>query len=785
MKFSELWLRSYVNPPLDSAALSHLLTMAGLEVEAMEPVAADFSGIVVGHVLSVAPHPDADRLRVCEVDAGTGTPLQIVCGAANVSAGVRVPCALVGARLPGFEIKKAKLRGVESLGMLCSARELGMAEVADGLLLLPPDAPVGQDVREYLRLNDNVLTLKLTPNRSDCLSLMGIAREVAALTGSEMMVPEVAVPPVSAQAVPEIRVMAAEACPRYCGQVLSDLNPAAVTPEWMVERLARSGVRSLGAVVDITNYVMLETGQPLHAFDLAKLSGAIEVRMANAGESLVLLNEQSVKLDSDMLVIGDQAGVQALAGIMGGAASAVDADTSSIFLESAFFHPDYIAGRARRLGLSTDASHRFERGVDFAATQHALSRAAQLIVEICGGNASAVTEVVHELPERRAICLRPARASKILGIEFSHAEVAKWLQRLGFVFAEDGDGFQVTPPSYRFDLTIEPDLVEELARLYGYDNIPAIAPVADLVMLPSPEQQRPVDRLRDILVARDYQEVITYSFVDAAWEAAFAPELQPVALRNPIASQMSVMRSTLLGGLIDVLKTNLNRRQTRVRIVEIGCCFLATDDGYDQPLRIGGLAFGDAMPEQWGVSARAVDYYDVKADVEALCWPQIPQFVAAAHPAMHPGQCAAVQIDGMNIGWLGALHPALVQQWDLASAPVLFELSVAPLLRRNLPVHGEISRFQPVRRDLAVIVQQEMAAQTLLDAMQSARIAGVAEIALFDVYRGKGIDSDKKSLAFRVLMQDNQKTFTDSEVDAAMSQLTELLQQKFNAQLRS
>jgi phenylalanyl-tRNA synthetase beta subunit (EC 6.1.1.20) len=696
MKFSELWLRSYVNPPLDSAALSHLLTMAGLEVEAMEPVAADFSGIVVGHVLSVTQHPDADRLRVCEVDAGTGAPLQIVCGAANVSAGVRVPCAVVGAKLPEFEIKKAKLRGVESFGMLCSARELGMAEEADGLLLLPSDAPVGQDIREYLRLNDHLITLKLTPNRSDCLSLMGIAREVAALTGSEMRVPEITKIAVSPQAVPEIRVTAIEACPRYCGQVLSNLNPQAATPEWMAERLARSGVRSLGAIVDITNYVMLETGQPLHAFDLAKLSGAIDVRMADAGESLVLLNEQSVKLDSDMLVIGDQSGAQALAGIMGGVASAVGADTTSIFLESAFFHPDYIAGRARRLGLSTDASHRFERGVDFAATQYALSRAVQLITEICGGTASAVTEVAHKLPERPAIRLRPSRASKILGIEFSRAEVAKWLHRLAFAFVEDGDDFRVTPPSYRFDLTIEADLVEELARLYGYDNIPAIAPVADLVMLPSLERQRPVDRLRDILVARDYQEVITYSFVDAAWEAAFAPGLQPVALKNPIASQMSVMRSTLLGGLIDVLKTNLNRRQTRVRIAEIGNCFLQADHGYDQPLRIAGLAFGDALPEQWGASARAVDYYDAKADVEALCWPQVPQFIAAAHPAMHPGQCAAVQLDGIDIGWLGALHPALMQQWGLASAPVLFELSIEPLLRRNLPAHGKspvFSRF--------------------------------------------------------------------------------------------
>lgn len=786
MKFSELWLRSFVNPPMDSAALSHLLTMAGLEVEAMDPVAADFSGIVVGHVVSVSPHPDADRLRVCEVDAGAGANLQIVCGAANVSVGARVPCAMVGAKLPGFEIKKAKLRGVESLGMLCSARELGMAEEADGLLILPDNAPVGQDIRDYLRLNDYILTLKLTPNRSDCLSLMGIAREVSALTGSELVLPSSHAVAVTVQAIPEIKVIAGDACPRYCGQVVRGLNPGAITPEWMVERLARSGVRSLGAVVDITNYVMLETGQPLHAFDLAKLSGAIEVRMAAAGESLVLLNEQTVKLDNDMLVIADQAGAIALAGIMGGAASAVNADTTDIFLESAFFHPDFIAGRARRLGLSTDASHRFERGVDFATTQIALSRAAQLITEICGGSASNVTEQVSVLPTRPAIRLRPARASKVLGIDFSHAEVAKWLQRLQFEFVEDGESYRVTPPSYRFDLTIESDLIEELARLYGYDNIPAISPVADLTMLPQLEQLRPIDRLRDVLVARDYQEVITYSFVDAAWESVLAANVRPVVLKNPIASQMGVMRSTLWGGLLDVLKTNINRKQTRVRVMEVGSCYLASiDNGYEQPVRIAGLAFGEVAPEQWGTPARVVDYYDVKSDLEALCWPRLLGFKAAEHAALHPGQCAAVTLDGVDIGWLGALHPALVQQWDLSSAPVLFELAVAPLMCRDLPVHTEISRFQSVRRDLAVIVDQEVTVQALLDAMQSAKIAGITEIALFDVYRGKGIDSDKKSLAFRVMMQDNQKTFTDSEVDAVMTQLTELLQQQFNAHLRS
>ncbi len=785
MKFSELWLRSYVNPPIDSAALAHLLTMAGLEVEALEPVAAAFSGVVVGRVVAVAPHPDADRLRVCQVDAGTGATLQIVCGAPNVRVDALVPCALPGAKLPGFDIKMTRLRGVESQGMLCSAAELGLADGVEGLLLLSGDARAGQDVRDYLRLDEQIFTLKLTPNRSDCLGVLGIAREVAALTGCELTLPQWREAVQTALPAPGIKIEDAAACPRYCGQMIGGLRTDAATPPWMAERLTRSGIRSFGPIVDVTNYVMLETGQPLHAFDAARLRGALAVRMAQAGESLALLNGQQLALEPDMLVIADDAGVLALAGIMGGAASAVGADTSAIWLESAFFHPDYIAGRARRAGLSTDASYRFERGVDFAATRAALARAAQLLTEICGGEASAVTEVVGVLPTRLPIVLRPARANKVLGIKLDREDVARSLLRLQLEFVDEGEAFRVIPPSYRFDLSKEIDLIEELARLYGYDNIPPVAPVAELLMLPEGEQQRPVDRLRDILVARDYQEVITYSFVDAEWEAELAPGRAPVALKNPIASQMGVMRSTLLGGLVDVLKSNLNRRQTRVRIMEVGRCYLAADDGYDQPLRIAGLAFGDAVPEQWGVPARAVDFYDVKADLEALCWPRALRFVAAQHPALHPGQSAAVRLGDDNLGWLGALHPALVQRWDLSATPIVFELAVMPLLARQLPQYAAVSRYQMVRRDLAVTVRQEISAQSLLDAMYSARMPNVVEIALFDAYRGKHIDYDKKSLAFSVLMQDNQKTLTESDVETIMTQLTDLLRRQFDAKLRS
>ncbi len=785
MKFSELWLRTLVNPALDSAALSHLLTMAGLEVEALDPVAADFSGVVVGQVLSVAPHPDADRLRVCQVEAGTGNPLQIVCGAPNVAEGVRVPCALIGASLPGFEIRKAKLRGIESQGMLCSERELGLTEEADGLLLLPDDAPVGKNIRDYLHLDDKLYTLKLTPNRSDCLSVVGVAREVAALTGSPLSLPRIVPAAVTGNLARRVQVTAKQGCPRYCGRVISQLNRAARTPPWMIERLSRSGLRSISPVVDITNYVLLELGQPLHAFDLGKLAGDIQVRMAAPGEALTLLNDQRATLEADMLVIADDNGVQALAGIMGGAATAVDENTSEIFLEAVYFNPDAIAGRARRLGLSTDSSHRFERGVDYAATRNALERATALILEICGGAAGAITEVSGDLPQRVPVMLRSARASKVLGVTLSDARVEELLGRLSLNFQREGAVYRVMPPSYRFDLNIEEDLIEELARLYGYDNIVAQAPVARLSMLPQPEQQRGVDALRTLLAARDYQEVITYSFVDAAWEADFAPGAQPVTLKNPIASQMGVMRSTLLGGLMDVLRNNLNRRQDRVRIFESGRCYLPAVEGFDQPQRLAGLVYGDAMSEQWGSAARNVDFFDVKADIEALYSPQRARFEKAVHPALHPGQCAEIWLDDVHAGWLGSLHPRLTQQYDLATAPVLFELSLQALLGRMLPKHGEISRFQSARRDLAVIVDESISVQALIDAMYAARVEGIAEIALFDVYRGKGIDSDKKSLAFRVLLQDTQKTFTDIEVDAVMANFTDLLKQKFNAQLRS
>ena len=547
MKFSENWLRTYVNPALDSEALGHALTMAGLEVEAMEPAVPPFDKVVVAQVISLAKHPDADRLNVCQVDVGQGAPLQIVCGAANVHAGAKVPCALVGAVLPKITIKQAKVRGVESAGMLCSEQELGLAEEAPGLLLLPADAPVGSDIREYLDLNDQLYTIKLTPNRSDCLSVTGVAREVAAVTGDALTLPPIEPVSVMHDAALSVKVQAPGACPRYCGRIVRGVNAKAATPDWMVKRLARSGLRSISVVVDITNYVLLEQGQPLHAFDLAKLTGGITVRMAQAGEQIKLLNDQTVTLEADMLVIADDACAVALAGIMGGADTAVDDHTRDVFLESAFFTPDIIAGRARRLGLSTDSSHRFERGVDFASTRACIERATRLMLEICGGEAGPVTEVAGQLPARNPIRLRAERTCKVLGLDLSHSQIESLLKRLHFGVETKSDAFQVTPPSYRFDLSIEEDLIEEIARLYGYDNIPAIPPRARLDLLPKPDALRPEDQLRERLVTRDYQEVITYSFVEPSWEADLAGNAHPVALKT-IAAQMSVMRSILWVG---------------------------------------------------------------------------------------------------------------------------------------------------------------------------------------------------------------------------------------------
>ena len=782
MKFSESWLRTWINPTLTSEALAHQLTMAGLEVEALEPVAPAFDKVVVAEVLQVSKHPNADRLNVCQVNVGEAQPLTIVCGAANVAVGVKVPCARIGAVLPGdFSIKQAKVRNVESFGMLCSAKELGLAQESDGLWLLPVDAPVGANLREYLELDDTLFTLKLTPNRADCLSVAGVAREVAAIAGGKLNA--VQITPIAAtlpDALP-VRVEAPEACPLYCGRIVRSVNAAADTPLWIVRRLERSGVRSINAVVDITNYIMLELGQPLHAFDLAKLSGGITVRNARAGEELTLLNGMDIKLQDDMLVIADDARSLALAGIMGGVGSGVETTTRDVFLESAFFAPDAIAGKARRLSISTDSSHRFERGVDFGATRTALERATQLLLEICGGQVGAISEVRGNLPVRAAIVLRAERVKRVLGIELNPAAIAALLQRLQFEFEQQADDFRVTPPSYRFDLTIEADLIEELARIVGYDNIPAQPPQAAVTMLPQTEMLRSLPRLRQTMVARDYQENISYAFLDAEIERDLCANIAPLTIRNPIASHLAVMRSSLLGGLIGALRTNIARKQARVRLFEVGACFSA--EGYSQQDRLAGLCYGAQMAEQWGVAARSVDFYDVKADVEALFAPLQLSFVQAPHPASHPGRSAQIFCQGQAAGWLGELHPQWLQQYDMTQAVVWFEVRLDILMHSNVPYAEEISKFPPVRRDLAVIVNESVTTQFLLDAMHAAKTPYVLELSLFDLYRGKGVENGKKSLAFRVLLQDTQKTLTDAEIEQSVESLVAVLQNR-GAQLR-
>lgn len=784
MKFSEHWLRTFVDPALSTEALAEAVTMSGVEVEAIDRVAPPFDRVVVGEVLSVEKHPHADRLTVCRVDAG-GTPVTIVCGAPNVKAGIKVPTALSGARLPQMEIQATKVRGVESGGMLCSARELGLSEDADGLMLLAPDAATGTDVRVLLDLDDRVLTTKPTPNRGDCLSVLGMAREVAAITGAPLRcTPPSAVSPAMRETLP-VMLYAGQACPRYCGRLVRHVNAGARTPDWMVARLERSGVRSISAIVDITNYVMLEMGQPLHAFDASKLTGAIHVRFAGEGESLALLNGETLTLTPDFLVIADEHKALALAGIMGGAESGVESHTRDIFLESAFFDPHVIAGKSRRLEFGSESAYRFERGVDFSATRLALERATELVLEICGGEPGPISEAQETLPQRVPVALRIARLKRVLGVEVDHDEARSLLTRLGFQCAGDAQVIQATPPAYRFDIAIEEDLIEEVARIHGYDNIPAAAPASPARMLPAPEGRRDAQSIRRMLVARDYQEVVTYSFVDRDWEIDFAGNAKPVELANPIASQMSVMRSTLIGSLIHCVAFNVNNKQTRVRLFEIGRCFeRATDEARAQPLRIGGVAYGDVVEEQWGMPARPVDFYDIKADVVALVAAGDLTFEPAHHPALHPGRSARVVRAGTAIGWLGELHPRLQQKYDLRRAPVVFELDFEQAVGGGLPAYSEISRFPPVRRDLAFVVDEELSFGTMLQALRAAAPPIVSEIGVFDVYRGRGLEKGKKSLAFSVLLQDTRKTLTDTEVECAISQLIQTMKQQFGARLR-
>ncbi len=784
MQFSEYWLRQFVNPSLSTDELGHAMTMAGLEVEKTEPVAHAFNHVVIGEIVATDKHPDADRLKVCKVKVDSNESLQIVCGAPNARLGLKVACAKMGAVLPGFAIKQAKLRGVESFGMLCSAEELGISTDAAGIIELPSDAPVGKSLRDYLVLDDQLYTLKLTPNRADCLSILGVARDVAAITGATLTPPVIATLVTDGTKKLTVSVSEPEACPAYFGRLVKGVNAKADTPMWMQRALGRSGVNSISAIVDITNYVLLELGQPMHAFDSAKLHGAINVRFAQMGETIKLLDGNDVKLANDDLVIADEDGAIALAGVMGGEPTSVTETTTSIFLESAFFTPNVMAGKARRLGLSTDSSYRFERGVDYGNTKNVLDRAAALVLEICGGQVGEVTSVVGNLPVRNTVTLRHARLLSVLGLEISKQDTGKLLTQLGFNFEETSAGFSVQAPSYRFDIAREEDLIEEVARLHGYDRIAAVAPTASLKILPTSESTLNAVWLKDVMQARGYQEIVTYSFVEESWETGLLKNNSPIKLKNPIASNMSVMRSSLFGGLLDALVYNLNRKQGRAMLFELGTTFHRNQTGYKEQNNIAGLCYGSALPEQWGDEDRDIDFYDAKATVDSLTRHQV-QYKQEEHPALHPGQTARIYMQDKPIGWLGKLHPKWQQKYDLPKSTMLFELETTPLLEGELPKYNEVSKFLAVRRDISILVDHDIEAQSIIDAAYKANIPLLQEIRLFDIYQGKGVPENKKSLAFLILMQDTNKTLIDTEAESATADLLKLLENKFNARLRN
>lgn len=776
MQFSYSWLKTQANPNLSADELAHLLTMAGLEVEETDTAAPAFSGVVVAEVKSVEKHPDADRLNVTQVDAGTGELIQIVCGAPNVKPGIKVPCSLPGAVLPGnFKIKPTKMRGVVSNGMLCSTNELGLPDDGvDGLHILPQDAPVGTDIREYFDLDDTVFTLKITPNRADCLSIKGIAREVSALTQCAFTPVDIQTASVASSKKQAVRIDAPADCGRFISRVIEQVNAKAETPAWMKQRLERSGVRSVSALVDIGNYVMLEIGQPMHVFDADKINGSIIVRRAQNGETLACLNEKTVTLADNTLVVADEAGVLSLAGLMGGEGSAVSDETQNIVLEAAYFNPVTISGKSRQYGFGSDSSFRFERGVDWALQADAIERATELVLQICGGVAGEKVEAQGQLPQVQSVEIRLARLEKVLGIHIAAEQVEMILQHLGLNPVKSAEGFIVTAPSFRFDIEIEADLIEEIGRVYGYENIPDDYTSGRLKMLALPETKRPRLAVYTEMATRGYQEVVSYAFVDEQWEQDFAANNHPIRLQNPLAAQYAVMRSTLIGGLIEILQNNLNRKQNRVRVFEIARVFSKDSDGrFVQKERIGGLWYGSVEPEQWGEKTRQVDFYDIKADVENLLQGKAVAFVKAEHPALHPGRTAEIISDGQVIGFVGELHPKWLQKYDLPQATLVFEMDMDAVLDRQKTRYQAVSKFQPARRDLAFIVPEGMSHDELLTVLYSQANRLVQEIRIFDVYRGAGLPEGTKSMAVKVILQDMESTLTDEVVEPLMNKLIE------------
>ena len=804
MQFPESWLREFCNPDLPSAKLANLLTMSGMEVEESRPAAPPFTGVVVAKVLEVARHPNADRLSVCQVDAGRGALLSIVCGAPNVRRGIKVPCARVGASLPPqqdgarFEIKTGELRGVQSQGMLCSARELKLSEDHGGLLILDDAAIVGQDIRSHLNLDDNILTLKLTPNLAHCLSVFGVAREVSALTGAPLQTPSFPPVPTQHRQVVPVKIEAPDLCGRFSGRIIRNVNPQAETPPWLVDRLARCGQRSVSALVDISNYVMFEYGRPTHIFDLDKIHGGLNVRWGRAGETLELLNGTTIALDDQVGVIADDSCVESLAGIMGGKATAVSDTTRNVYVEAAFWWPDAVAGRSRRFNFNTDAGHRFERGVDPALTVQHLERISRLILDICGGEAGPIDDQTTSLPSAAPVLLRIPRAAKVIGMPITQVQCEGVMQRLALQFTSQPGQLSVTPPSWRFDLNIEEDLIEEVIRVLGYDTLGNAPPRATLEPLVASEGRRAPSRLCRDVAALGYQETISFSFVEERWERELAGNTEPVRVLNPIASPLSVMRSSLMGSLVDVLRFNLARKCERLRIFELGRAYLkdsgVVDDdthvaGLSQPLRLAGLVYGAAEELQWGSKERAADFFDIKGDIEALFAPRGLRFVPTAHPALHPGRSAAVELDGRPVGFMGELHPRWRQAYELATAPLLFELDAQALLDRLLPSVAPVARQQPVWRDLSVIAAETVTHDQLVQVIVSAGAPLVRSVRLWDIYRpgqaGRDIPVDARSLTLRMELLDDDVTLTEERIEVAVAQVLAALEQRLGVRLRA
>jgi len=792
MKFSERWLRHWVDPPIDTETLVSQLTTSGLEVESVEPVAPELAEVVVGAVARVEPHPGAERLSVCRVDAGRGQPLTVVCGAPNVHAGMRAPMALAGARLPGgVSVEAAVIRGVQSEGMLCSARELGLGDEAGGLLELDPDAPPGDGLEGYLGLDDVSIEVAVTPNRGDCLGVAGIAREVAVLNRAALSPPPLAPVPAALEDTFPVRLDAPEDCPIYVGRVIRGVDPGARTPSWMQERLRRSGLRSISPVVDVTNYVMLELGQPMHAFDLDTLEGGIRVRHARPGERLTLLDEQAVELAAGTLVIADERNAVAMAGVMGGLDTAVGAGSRHIFLESAFFTPKCMAGTARGYGLATDSAYRFERGVEPGLQSRAAERATALLLDIVGGEPGPLVEAVERacLPARRQVRLRASQLQRLLGLEVAADTVRDVLERLGMTVTDDGHAWEVTPPPYRFDIELEADLIEEVARVVGYERVPSERPQAPLAVRPRPEAMVPAARLRAALVERGYHEAITYSFVDPGLQAQLDPEGASLRLANPIASDMAAMRTSLWPGLLQALAYNGKRQQERVRLFESGRVYRYFEGRLAEEPVLGAVAAGPVHPEQWGVPRRAADFYDVKGDVEALLAltgeaASAFRFVPAAPPALHPGQAARIERAGREVGLVGSLHPGIARQLKLPGAVQLFELRLEQVQPARLPRFEPISRFPAVRRDIAVVVEESVPAQAVRECVGQLGVDMLKELELFDVYCGEGIDSGKKSFALGLTFQAPSRTLTDDEIDSLVATVVEALSKDLGAVLR-